>query len=125
MKAKKIAIIYHPNDYISKVSAEKMFNYVVQNLQKQGYKLESIDNSIANFSSNTTIKKMSFSGALLSEKFTHIYVDKNVVNLENGDKFIYEVLTPSILLDDYSSMNNMNKKNRIFIFNSSGEILKL
>lgn len=127
MKAKRVVIVYNPNKLSSISSTEKVFHNIISDLKNNGEKFRILHNKRAIFESGTKVEKVPFGASLLGQRITHLYIDESVMDLDNGDKFVYEILLPCVI--PYGNYINLDVdgdiKDRVFTFNHEGNIEKL
>jgi hypothetical protein len=124
VKMKKILIVYNGIGDVGKGMAtkEKTFNKVIEEMVNEGRVIKSSSLTATTksivFEDGSKVLVMPLSRNIRGLIFTHLYIDSNIFNLDNGKQFVNEVLEPLVVgRGEYQNLDaNTNPNNRIFIF---------
>lgn len=129
MKAKKILITYLGNGNIkSQVSKEYLFNRVVSDLIEEGKIVA--DTMVTQrekrirFADGSSVICVPFTMANKGMKVTHVFIDRELSELINGNEIIQENILPSVI--NWETENfDISDKDRRFIFSLEDGVLNL
>jgi hypothetical protein len=122
MKAKKIALIY-VNSLIGSIThSERTFNKIVKDLVSEGRVIRSSTSEKIKFEDGTIVVKLPFTNSLVGRRFTHLYIDEQIFELQNGEKYVNEALLPSIVKSgNYAGLDvEGTAKERVKTFSKNG-----
>jgi len=122
MKSKRIAIYYVDGNMSSVSHMERVFAMLVGRMDSEGRQLRYVNERMAIFEDGTKIHKVPITGVVLGIRATDVYVDENIVGLKNGNKFIEEVVMPSVLPEgNYEHLEVKGEpSSRLLVFGANG-----
>lgn len=120
MKTKIILISFFNNgDLNTQIGKEYMYNKIVEDLCSEGRNLHNVSNQlatkVATFDDGSKVYLMPFGSASIGMRFTHVYFDKNIMNLGNANTILSEVYKPLILHGENTKFDT-SKEKRIYTF---------
>lgn len=132
MKAKKILIMYLNNgDMKNTVAKEILFSELLTEMENEGRKpVDGRMNMLekeARFDDGSTIKVMPYTTHnLVGMRFTHAYIDENILNAPNGIEAFEYWIKPTVIQYETEKFEAVGTPHdRIFFFSGNGKQILL
>lgn len=130
MKKQNVLIAYVNNGDIKSISKrERAFKAVIQQMTDAGLKLSGMTKNsksqTANFHDGSKVKLISFGVSVFGERFTHIFVDEEIMDVPNGQQYVSQVLFPQIMIksqNGYEVSDSFDNRIQFFTLENKSKI---